>query len=348
MKDERKTKDELLKELRPIRKSLDEPDVLSIANEKAEKTISMPKEILLNNLKELVSHESMDMKILWANRVACERGGMTIDEIVGRYCYVVWAGRTEPCPDCPVLNAMKTGRPREREVIDKNGNAWLIHGYAIRDSKGNITSGMEIALDITDRKKAQNNLQKYRDHLEELVEKRTLELSGINEHLRKEMKERIDIEKQLKKRDRELEKKSRYLEEANTALRVLLKQREKDKRELEESVLTNVEKSLLPYLEKLKKARSSTDQNTYLDILESSMNSIISPFYRNITLKQFNLTPKEIEIATLVKEGKSTKEIAELLILSPRTIDLHRLNIRQKLGLKSKRINLRSTLLSYS
>jgi DNA-binding CsgD family transcriptional regulator len=233
-------------------------------------------------------------------------------------------------------------------VIDKYGNAWLIHGYPIRDSKGNITSGMEIALDITDRKEAENNLQKYRDQLEGLVESRTLELSTINQQLRKEMKERIDIEKQLKKRERELKIKSRYLEEANIALRVLLKQREKDKRELEENVMINVEKSIFPYLEKLRKTRSPSDRNTYLDILESSINSIVSPFYRNITLKQINLTPKEIEIATLVKEGKSTKEIAKLLILSPRTIDLHRLNIRQKLGLKSKNVNLRSTLLSYS
>ena len=348
MKDERKTKNELIKELRLIRKRLAETGGLSVSNEKAEKPISVPKEILLNNLKELVSHEGRDMKILWANRIACERGGKTIDEIVGLQCYEVWAGRTEPCPDCPVLSAMKTGRSHEREVIDKDGNAWLIHGYPIRDSKGNITSGMEIALDITDRKKAENNLQKYRDHLEELVQNRTLELSRINEQLRKEMKERIDIEKQLKKRERELKKKSRYLEEANIALRVLLQQREKDKRELEENFMINVEKSLLPYLEKLRKARSSSDRNTYLDILESSMNSIVSPFYRNITLKQLNLTPKEIEIATLVKEGKSTKEIAELLILSPRTIDLHRLNIRNKLGLKSKNANLRSTLLSYS
>jgi DNA-binding CsgD family transcriptional regulator len=308
----------------------------------------MPKEILLNNLRELISHENRDMKILWANQVACERGNMTLDEIVGHYCYEVWAGRTEPCPDCPVLNAMETGQPHEREVIDKDGNAWLINGYPIRDSQGNIFSGMEIAIDITDRKKAEDNLQKYRDHLEELVEIRTHELSRINEQLKKEMEERIQIEEQLKKRESELEKKSCYLGEANTALRVLLEQREKDKRELEENVLLNAEKSLLPYVEKLRKARSSTDRSTYLDILESGINSIVSPFYKNITLKQFNLTPKEIEIAALIREGKSTKEIAELLGLSPRTIDLHRLNIRKKLGLKSKSINLRSTLLSYS
>ncbi|MBT8489517.1 MAG: PAS domain S-box protein, partial [Deltaproteobacteria bacterium] len=164
----------------------------------------------------------------------------------------------------------------------------------------------------------------------------------------RDITERRQMEKNLLNREAELEEKSRYLEEANTALKVLLEQREKDKKEIEENVLINVEKSLLPYLEKVKNSNNPKEQNTYLDILESNINSIASPFYRNVTLRNFNLTPKEIEIATLIKEGKSTKEIAELLVLSPRTIDLHRLNIRRKLGLKSKRVNLRSTLLSYS
>lgn len=311
-------------------------------------TCSVPREILLDNLQELVSHENANMEILWANRGACERGGMTIDDIVGRYCYEVWAERNETCPDCPVLKAMETGKPHSLEVFDKNGKAWLIHGYPIRDSNGRITSGMEIALDITDRKNAEKRLQQYRGHLEEIVEKRTLALSETNAQLRKEMAERMHMEAELKQREQELKEKSHYLEEANIALRVLLEQREKDKRELEENVLTNVQKSLLPFLEKVKNAHSAKDHRVYLDILESSIKSIVSPFYRNMTLKQFNLTPREIEIASLVKEGKSTKEIAELLILSPRTIDLHRLNIRQKLGLKSKKTNLRSVLLSHS
>ena len=131
-------------------------------------------------------------------------------------------------------------------------------------------------------------------------------------------------------------------------MRVLLEQREKDKRELEENVLNNVQKALLPYVEKVKNARSAPDRYIFLDILESGIKNIVSPFYRNMTLGQFNLTPREIEIASLVKEGKSTKEIAQLLALSPRTIDLHRLNIREKLGLKSKKANLRSVLLSHS
>ena len=311
-------------------------------------TCSVPKEILLNNLEELVSHESPDMKILWANRMACERGGLAIDEIIGRYCYSVWAGRTTPCPGCPVLSAMETGNPHCREVYDKKGNPWLIHGYPVRDEKGQITGGMEIALDITDLKRAERSLKKYRDQLEEMVESRTLALSETNARLREEMAERVNAERVLKQREQELKEKSNYLEETNIALRVLLEQREKDKCELEENVLNNVQKALFPYVEKVRHARSVADRDTYLDILESSIKSIVSPFYRNMALTHYNLTPREIEIASLVKEGKSTKEIAQLLALSPRTIDLHRLNIREKLGLKSKKTNLRSVLLSHS
>ena len=131
-------------------------------------------------------------------------------------------------------------------------------------------------------------------------------------------------------------------------MRVLLEQRERDKCELEENVLNNVQKALFPYVEKVRNARSAKDRDIYLDILESSIKSIVSPFYRNMTLTHFHLTPRELEIASLVKEGKSTKEIAQLLALSPRTIDLHRLNIREKLGLKSKKSNLRSVLMSHS
>ena len=311
-------------------------------------TCSVPKEILLNNLHELVSHENMDMQILWANRMACERGRMALDEIVGCFCYEVWAGRTTPCPDCPVQSAMKTGKPHTREVFDKNGKAWLIHGYPVRDPQGRISSGMEIALDITELKNAEKSLQQYRDHLEELVEQRTRDLSRTNAQLLQEMEERVCAEKALKIRERELEEKSKYLEETNIALKVLLEQREKDRQELEENVLTNIRKSLLPYLEKLKHTSSSPEQDTYLNIMESGMKQIASPFFRNMGLTQFNMTPKELEVAHLVREGKSTKEIAQLLSLSPRTIDLHRLNIRRKLKLTSKKSNLRSVLLSHS
>jgi PAS domain S-box-containing protein len=155
-------------------------------------------------------------------------------------------------------------------------------------------------------------------------------------------------EDELKKRERELETKSRNLDEVNIALRVLLKQREEDKTELEEKVSLNIQELVQPYLDKLRKTILDIDQKSYINIIETHLNNIISPFQRNLTSKYPNLTPREIEITNLIKEGKTTKEIATVLNSSPGAIDFHRNNIRNKLGLKKKGANLRSYLLSLS
>ena len=153
-------------------------------------------------------------------------------------------------------------------------------------------------------------------------------------------------EEALRERELELELQTQKLEETNTALRVLLKAREEDKQELEEKVLANVKELIIPYLEDLKNAGLDSRQKAYLEIVESNLNDIISPFLHQLSSKYLNLTPREIQVATLVKEGKATKEIAEMLHLSMNAVDFHRKNIRAKLGLKNKKANLRTHLLS--
>ncbi|MGD9383035.1 MAG: helix-turn-helix transcriptional regulator, partial [Desulfobacterales bacterium] len=81
-------------------------------------------------------------------------------------------------------------------------------------------------------------------------------------------------------------------------------------------------------------------------IMESNINEIVSPFTRKMSLKYLNLTPTEIRIANLIRHGSSTKDIAEIINVSPRTVETHRKNIRRKIGLDRKRANLRSHLLS--
>jgi PAS domain S-box-containing protein len=149
-----------------------------------------------------------------------------------------------------------------------------------------------------------------------------------------------------KKMETKLGTRATDLGELNIALKVLLKRRELDKTKLEEKVLINVNTMIMPYLEKLKMDRLNDIQRTYLDILEYNLNDIISPFASRLSFSYLKLTQKEIEVANLIKYGKTTKEIADFLNLSSRTIESHRKNIRKKLGIQNDKSNLRSYLSS--
>lgn len=159
---------------------------------------------------------------------------------------------------------------------------------------------------------------------------------------------RKKTEEALRERDEKLEIEAHNLEETNIALKVLLKRREEDKAELEEKVLLNMKELVLPYLEKLKICRLDEKQKFYVNILESNLNEIISPFAHRLSSKFLNFTPTEIQVANLLQQRKTNKEIGELLYSSTRTIAFHRENIRKKLGLKNKKINLKSYLLSFA
>ncbi len=154
------------------------------------------------------------------------------------------------------------------------------------------------------------------------------------------------VEQALRERETSLEIQADELQEINTALRVLLRQRDKDKAELEEKVFLNVRELVMPHVEKLKKSTIDARQKGYLRVLESNLNEIISPFAHRLSSKYSTLTPTEIQMAFLIRDGKSTKEIADLLSLSGRTVESHRQSIRVKMGIRNRRANLRSHLLS--
>ena len=157
-----------------------------------------------------------------------------------------------------------------------------------------------------------------------------------------------ELAKRVQERTAELEQKTIGLEESNIALKVLMKQREKDKKELEKNILFNVNKLVGPSLEKLKKITSDNNQKVYLEVIESNLNEIISPFAPGLSANLSKLTPAEIQIADFIRQGRTTKEIASLLGLSPSTIAAHRQNIRKKLALTNKEKNLRTILTTNS
>lgn len=215
-----------------------------------------------------------------------------------------------------------------------------------QDQEGQPLGNIVTLRDISPQKKVEKELGHYRNQLEKLVQERTSELELANTQLAQEIEDRKKAEKALRKREKELQSQSDHLEEVNTALRILLKQRDDDKKELGNIVIRNVEELVTPYLHRFIHGRLSTEQKTLAKILETNISNIISPFTDKLASGLSRLTPVEIRVASLVKEGMTNKEIAEILLVSKNTVLFHRHNIRKKLGLKNKKINLRSHLLS--
>jgi len=163
--------------------------------------------------------------------------------------------------------------------------------------------------------------------------------------LENQVLKRKQAEKALREGQKALKVKVNTLKELNASVRVLLERREEDAKAVGEKVLSNVRLLLIPFLDKLNRTRLDPKQRAYLDVLQSTLSEIISPFSRELSSKYVSLTPTEIQVANLVKEGKKSRQIAEMMELSKRTVESHRQSIREKLGLKGKG-NLRSSLLS--
>jgi DNA-binding CsgD family transcriptional regulator/PAS domain-containing protein len=156
------------------------------------------------------------------------------------------------------------------------------------------------------------------------------------------------VEEALRESREELQDQKQSLEEANIALKVLLKHRENDKVELEKNVLTNVKALVLPYVEKLKEVPLKPRNKTLVEIIENHLKDIISPLLQKFSNAQIILTPQEIKVVALIKDGKTSKEIADILTVSETTVNFHRKNLRKKFGLKNRQMNLRSYLISMS
>jgi len=169
-------------------------------------------------------------------------------------------------------------------------------------------------------------------------------LSGIT----MDITERKKVEETLRKRESKLASQTHKLEETNTALKVLLKNRDEDKKEFEEKIITNLKEMVFPFIDKLKSTRLNESQMVYLDIIKSHLDDMTAPFLHQLSSKYSGLTPAEVKVAVFVKDGKTTKEIAGLLNSSVDAVNFHRNNLRKKFSLVNSKTNLRTHLLSLS
>lgn len=135
------------------------------------------------------------------------------------------------------------------------------------------------------------------------------------------------------------------IEQKNIALKEILEQIEIEKDRIKENVQLNVEMVLLPALKKIRKKSAGLTRG-YIDILEKNLLDLTGTFGRHASDKRFKLSPREAEIANLIKNGLSSKEISEMINISFKTVETHRNRIRKKLNILKKDINLTTYLQS--
>jgi len=145
-----------------------------------------------------------------------------------------------------------------------------------------------------------------------------------------------DLQRALAASEESLRRQAAALEDANTALRVILEQRNRDRADLERTIVANVETTIVPLLEQLHRHLAGSPEAIYVDAVNQNLRELVLPFAQSLdglATAEGHLTQREREIATLIRAGKSSQEIAEALYISPATVAFHRKNLRRKLGL---------------
>ncbi|MCF8128425.1 MAG: response regulator [Deltaproteobacteria bacterium] len=204
------------------------------------------------------------------------------------------------------------------------------HGYLLKPFEAaEVKACVEIAFH---KKEIEDRLKKAYDKVLSDLEEKSSELEALN----------FELEKGKKA----LESKTTLLEDANIALKMMLQKSDENKKEVEKEVLSMLKKMVAPYISKIKKSEINPDVRQYINTLEDNLKHVVSPFSRNLSFEYLTLTPKEIQVADLVREGKSTQEISEALNMKVGTTGFYRNKIREKMGIKGKKIGLRSHLLT--
>jgi PAS domain S-box-containing protein len=260
------------------------------------------------------------------NAAAAEIMGYSVsaDEGMEDYgAYPVWDQEGNPLEpeEYPIARALLAGETtNQARLVTRRAEGSevviSVNAAPVRDAEGGVAAAVMTFQDVT------------------AEEARKRELAELNR----------ELERRVAERTAELEAKSVSLSEANTALKVLLETRDKEKLEVEEAIQAQMHRLALPIVEKLKTADTPQVRKALLESLEANLKDMTKGFAQKLSSAQYGLSPRELEVASYIKNGKSSDEISDILNLSINSVLFHRANIRKKLGLHGKKQRLAAFL----
>lgn len=133
--------------------------------EEALRKSEQEKALILSSVLEVVTYQDLNRRIIWANQLAGEIFGIPPIQLEGRHCHELWEKSPMPCPGCPLPQILETGLPQHLEKQTPDGRFWFCRGYPVRNDQGQIIGIVEVHLDITERKKAEEEKAKIQQEL---------------------------------------------------------------------------------------------------------------------------------------------------------------------------------------
>lgn len=265
---------------------------------------------IIDQIHDSVVSTDLEGYVTSWNKGAEKMFGLSAKEALGKHVALVYPEDQHEFLQNEVIKPLKEKGTHEVEVRLRRASGDDFYAHlslsVLRDGEGRVTGMIGYSVDITERKQA---------------------------------------EEELRQTTRQLEIEREALERKNIALREILSQIEAEKDTIKQQVTTNVEQAIIPTLLRMKESSRPSETRNF-EILEKDLREIVSPFVDKLKDKYAKLSPRELEVCRLIKNGMTSKEIAEALHLSVMTVHKYRELIRKKLDLVNNDTNLRTYLQS--
>ncbi len=275
---------------------------------------------IFDGIPDAISIMDKEYLIQRANKTMAHKLGIAPENLIGKRCYELVHNASEPPEFCPLSKLFKDGQEHSVKVYEQNMDGhYMVSVAPLIDEDMRLIGAIHVAHNIDHSIEAEQVLQKINKSLSRKIDKFTLEL--------------VD--------------KTKHLEELNTALKVLLRNREQELKELHDSIALSIKTNILPYLIRIMQSNPTQRQIESVKLIQNGLGKLLSPaVLATLTDKSIGLSPAQIRVAEMVRDGMTAKEIADALFISEGTVRTHREHLRRKLGLNNQKINLRTHLLS--